>query len=185
MLGWREPKVTSLSFIGWLPCSKWIIWRVLGLDGAYICCIEFLHQYCKLWMYYEDCVYLMYSGRLPWHRSIWLLLVAILRPSPQEARISYHVPFPWVLLPRSRQLSSWYLDSIHCRRIDFQSCRKFVMWDFPDQSFTPFPSFVETFRFKLGEGCEITSEFCRFRWREVLRKELICHLIPCCYGILK
>ena len=42
LLGWREPKVTNLSFIDWLPYNKCIIWRVLGLDGAYIGCIEFL-----------------------------------------------------------------------------------------------------------------------------------------------
>ena len=58
------------------------------------------------------------------------------------------------------------------------------MWDFPDQSFVPFPSFIDAFRFKLGEGCEITLEFCHFRWGKYFMKELVCHLIPRCYGFL-
>ena len=58
-----------------------------------------------------------------------------------------------------------------------------MMWDFPDQSFIPFSSFIDAFRFNLGEGCEITLESCCFRSRKVLREELIRHLIPRCYGI--
>ena len=49
-------------------------------------------------------------------------LIAIdsyLRPSSQEARMPHHVPCPRVPFPRLRHLSSWYLDSIHCRRIEF------------------------------------------------------------------
>jgi len=33
------------------------------------------------------------------------------------------------------------------------------MWDFPDQFFIPFPSFIDAFRFKLGEDCESPQSF--------------------------
>ena len=58
------------------------------------------------------------------------------------------------------------------------------MWDFPEQSYIPFPSFIDASSFKLGERCEIISEFCRFKWREVLREEFIGHLILRCLVFL-
>jgi len=135
-------------------------------------------------MYCWNCVYLMFSDRLPWHHSIWLSLVTIwghllkklvclitflAHEFSSRGRVNYHLSF-WI--------------QFIVEELDFQSSRKSVMWDFPEQSFIPFPSFIDAFIFKLSEGCEITSEFFRFRWREVLHEELIRHLIPCCLVIL-
>ena len=48
-----------------------------------------------------------------------------------------------------------------------------MIWDFPDQSFIPYPRFIDAFRFKLGEGCEINLEFFRFRWGKYFVRNLV------------
>ena len=73
-------------------------------------------------------------------------------------------------------LSVWSQSIV--KEFDLQLSWKSTVWDFPDQALIPFLNFIDTFRFKLREGSEITSKFCRF-WREkVLSKEFVRHFIP-------
>ena len=81
-------------------------------------------------MYCRDCVYLMCSGCLPWHRLIWLPMVAIwghllkkllclITFLVHECSFHGHVTY---------HLGIW-IQSI-AEELDFQPRKKFMMWNF-------------------------------------------------------